>query len=85
MSHTPHELAHEFPDDHAVLHELKLHNAHFNTLSDRYHEVNGEIYRIESEIETPSDEYTNRSRRSALRCLTRFRAWSPRHAARVAG
>ncbi|MFO1256045.1 MAG: DUF465 domain-containing protein [Sphingomonadaceae bacterium] len=69
MSHTPHELAHEFPDDHAVLHELKLHNAHFNTLSDRYHEVNGEIHRIESEIETPSDEYTESLKKKRLALL----------------
>lgn len=36
MSHTPHELADEFPNDHAILHELKLNNAHFVTLSERY-------------------------------------------------
>ena len=69
MSHTPHELADEFPNDHAVLHELKLHNAHFVTLSERYHEVNGEIHRIESEIETPSDEYTETLKKKRLALL----------------
>lgn len=69
MSHTPHELADEFPNDHAVLHELKLHNAHFVTLAERYHEVNGEIHRIESEIETPSDEYTETLKKKRLHLL----------------
>ena len=66
MSHTPHELADEFPQDHALLHELKLSNPHFVTLSDRYHEVNGEIHRIEAEIETPSDEYTETLKKKRL-------------------
>jgi uncharacterized protein YdcH (DUF465 family) len=69
MSHTPHELADAFPDDHAVLHELKLHNAHFVTLAERYHDVNGEIHRIESEIETPSDEYTETLKKKRLALL----------------
>ena len=66
MSHTPHELAAEFPNDHEVLHQLKLNNAHFVTLADRYHEVNGEIHRIESEIETPSDSYTETLKKQRL-------------------
>lgn len=69
MSHTPHELADAFPDDHAVLHELKLRNAHFVTLAERYHQVNGEIHRIESEIETPSDEYTETLKKKRLHLL----------------
>ncbi|HNJ47475.1 MAG TPA: DUF465 domain-containing protein [Novosphingobium sp.] len=66
MSHTPHELADEFPNDHALLHELKLNNHHFVTLSERYHEVNGEIHRIESGIETPSDEYAETLKKKRL-------------------
>ncbi|MDE2595903.1 MAG: DUF465 domain-containing protein [Sphingomonadales bacterium] len=68
MSNTPHELAEEFPNDHALLHELKLGNAHFVTLSDRYHEVNGEIHRIEAEVERTSDDYleTLKKKRLAL-------------------
>lgn len=68
MSNTPHELADEFPNDHALLHDLKLNNPHYVTLADRYHEVNGEIHRIEAGIETPSDEYTEtlKKRRLAL-------------------
>ena len=66
MSHTPHELADEFPNDHALLHDLKLNDAHFVTLSDRYHELNGEIHRIEAGVETPSDEYTETLKKKRL-------------------
>ena len=66
MSHTPHALADEFPNDHAVLHELKLNNAHFVTLSDRYHDVNDEIHRIEAGVETPSDDYTDKLKKKRL-------------------
>ena len=69
MSNTPHELSAEFPNDHAVLHELKLSNAHFVTLAERYHEVNGEIHRIESEIETPSDAHTEMLKKQRLALL----------------
>ena len=56
MSHTPHELAAEFPDDGELLHQLKLTDAHFARLADEYHEVNREIHRIESEVDAASDE-----------------------------
>lgn len=74
MSHTPHELADEFPNDHALLHDLKLNDAHFRTLAERYHEVNGEIHRIEAEIETPSDEYTETLKKKRLGLLDEISA-----------
>lgn len=69
MSHTPHELADEFPGDHAVLHALKVGNAHFATLADRYHEVNRAIHRIESEVEPASDEHTETLKKQRLALL----------------
>ncbi|HOB14658.1 MAG TPA: DUF465 domain-containing protein [Novosphingobium sp.] len=74
MSHTPHELADEFPNDHAILHELKLNNAHFVTLSERYHEVNGEIHRIESEVENTSDEYAETLKKKRLALIDEISA-----------
>lgn len=56
MSHVPHELHDEFPNDHALLHDLKVSDAHFQKVSDRYHDVNREIHRIEAEVEGASDE-----------------------------
>ena len=69
MSHTPHELSDEFPNDHDLLHELKLNNAHFVTLAERYHDVNGEIHRIEAQVETPSDEYAETLKKKRLALL----------------
>ena len=69
MSHTPHELADEFPADRALLHDLKLNDAHFVTLSERYHQVNGEIHRIEAGVETPSDDYTETLKKKRLALL----------------
>ena len=66
MSNTPHVLADVFPEDHAVLHELKLGNAHFVRLSERYHEVNDEIHRIDAGIETPSDDYAETLKKKRL-------------------
>ncbi len=66
MSNTPHELADVFPDDLPLLHELKISNPHFVTLSNRYHEVNGEIHRIEAGIETPADAYVESLKKKRL-------------------
>ncbi|MCB2084319.1 MAG: DUF465 domain-containing protein [Sphingomonadaceae bacterium] len=66
MSHTPHELADEFPQDHELLHKLKLEDAHFVTLSDRYHKVNREIHRIETEVEPASDDYVEMLKKQRL-------------------
>lgn len=69
MSNTPHELADEFPHDHDVLHLLKMENAHYVTLSDRYHAVNGEIHRIEAGVEPTSDDYLEQLKKQRLALL----------------
>ena len=56
MSHVLHDITAEFPDDTAILHELKLSDAHFRALTDRYHDTNREIHRIETELEAASDQ-----------------------------
>jgi uncharacterized protein YdcH (DUF465 family) len=53
---TQHDLHSEFPNDGDILHALKLEDAHFRTIADRYHDLNREIHRIESEVEAASDE-----------------------------
>ena len=66
MSHVPHELTEEFPDAAEKIHELKLSDARFARLADAYHEVNREIHRIEAEIETTSDAYTEEQKKKRL-------------------
>ncbi len=55
MSHTPHELAEEFPDKVEAMHSLKLSDAHFARLSDEYHEINRTIHRAETNVEPMED------------------------------
>lgn len=57
MSHTPHELAEEFPDKVERMHALNETDAHFKRLADRYHTVNRDIHRAETNIE-PTDQFT---------------------------
>lgn len=56
MSHTPHELAEEFPDKVDRMHELKDADTHFRKLFDEYHEVNRAIHRAETNVE-PVDQF----------------------------
>ncbi len=57
MSHTPHELAEEFPEHVGKIQALKGSNAHFARLAEAYHEVNRTIHRAETNIE-PMDDMT---------------------------
>ncbi len=57
MSHTPHELAEEFPEHTGLMHELKTSDAHFARLFDEYHQINRDIHRAETNIE-PVEELT---------------------------
>ncbi|WP_281857188.1 YdcH family protein [Litoreibacter halocynthiae] len=69
MSHTPHELAEEFPDKIAQMHDLKESDAHFRKLFDEYHEVNRAVHRAETNVEPTDDahETTLRKQRMALK------------------
>ena len=48
MSHTPHELAEDFPGAAAAIHDLKVTDAHFARLMDDYHRLNREVHRAET-------------------------------------
>ncbi len=69
MSHVSHDLHAEFPDDGDILHDLKISDGHFRTLSDRYHEINKELHRIESEVEAASDERSENLKKQRLLIL----------------
>lgn len=51
MSHTPHELAEEFPQFVDRIRELKESDAHFLKLFNEYHDVNRAVHRAESNVE----------------------------------
>ena len=69
MSHTPHELAEEFPDKIETMHDLKLKDAHFSKLFDEYHEVNRAVHRAETRVDTIDEmaEEDLRKQRIALK------------------
>lgn len=69
MAHTPHELGAIFSRDAELLHRLKMSDAHFVRLADRYHEVNREVHRIEAEVEAASDERVEGLKKERLALL----------------
>ncbi len=52
-----HDLHHEFPEFTDEIRALKMNDAHFARLFDKYHELDHEINRIEQGIENTSDDY----------------------------
>lgn len=69
MTHTPHELAQDFPEHAARISDLKRSDAHFARLVDDYHAVNRAVHRAETNVEPLNDtaETELRKRRSLLK------------------
>lgn len=69
MSHTPHELAEEFPEHAGKISELKQSDAHFQRLFDEYHELNRAVHRAETNVEPVEElaEVEMRKKRGALK------------------
>ncbi len=69
MSHTPHELAEEFPEKVELMSQLKQTDAHFARLAEEYHEINRVVHRAETNIEPMEDlaEGELRKKRAALK------------------
>ncbi len=55
MSEVGHDLHSEFPADREILLLLKRESGHFQTLSQRHHDLTHEIYRIEAGLDAASD------------------------------
>lgn len=69
MSHTPHELAEEFPEFVEKMSAMKQSDAHFSKLADEYHDVNRQVHRAETNVEPMSEQAESelRKQRSALK------------------
>ena len=63
---TLHDL---FPDDEAILHDLKIDDAHFHTLADQHNLLAKQIYRIETDIVPASDEHLEELKKQRLSVL----------------
>lgn len=66
MSHVPHELAEEFPEQIGALRALRQSDAHLARLCDEYHRVNRTIHRVESNLEPMCDVEALRLRKERL-------------------
>ena len=69
MTHTPHELAADFPEYAERIHELKAADPHFARLMEEYHQINRQVHRAETLVEPMSEEAENalRKKRAALK------------------
>lgn len=66
MLNEKHDLIHELPEYRDIIHDLKISNTHFSRLFDQYHKVDHEVHRIETGIETTSDEYLEEKKKQRL-------------------
>jgi uncharacterized protein len=67
MSNTPHQLAEEFPEHAARMHQLKKTDPRFGELFDAYDEVNKAIHRAETNIEPTDDLHMEEMRKQRMR------------------
>jgi len=79
MSHTPHELAEEFPEHKQKIHELKMSDAHFSKMVDKYHEVNRTVHRMETRIEPVTDEVEEQTRRQRMALKDEILSYLQKH------
>ena len=66
MSHTPHELAEEFPESVEKMSALKQSDAHFAKLFDEYHDINRAVHRAETNVEPTSDDHMTNMRKARM-------------------
>jgi len=75
MSHTPHELAEEFPDHTQAIHDLREKDVHFHKITDEYHDLNREIHRGESDVEPMDDLHMAELKKRRLAMLDEIRGY----------
>ena len=61
-----HDLLHEFPESKDTIHKLKMSDQHFAKLFEEYHDFQHEVHRIETEVETTSDDYLETQKKKRL-------------------
>lgn len=66
MFNDTHNLAVEMPEYKEAIHALKVSDAHFAKLFHEYDEVDKELHRIASEIETPSDDVVEQLKKKRM-------------------
>lgn len=67
MTHTPHELAADFPGQAALIRRLRIEDAHFARLAERYHEINGAVHRAETGVDPMDPTHETELRKERMR------------------
>jgi uncharacterized protein len=66
MSHTPHELAEEFPAHVEKIRATAEKDGHFAKLVDEYHKINRAVHRSETRVEGLTEEHETELRRKRM-------------------
>ena len=61
-----HDLAKELPEYKEKIHTLKTSDNHFAKLFEEYEELDKQIYRVEQQIESASDEFAEALKKKRL-------------------
>ncbi|MDZ7784625.1 MAG: DUF465 domain-containing protein [Halioglobus sp.] len=80
MTHTPHELAEEFPEYAEAIHQLKTTDFHFKKLADEYHNVNRQVHRMEVEVEPVSSDTEKHARERRVHLKDQIARYLKQHA-----
>jgi len=80
MSHTPHELAEEFPEHVALMHSLRATDPHFAKIADAYHDANRAVHRAETDVEPTSDDHLVTLRKERMTLKDQVYAYLTKHA-----
>lgn len=67
MSHTPHQLAEEFPEHAEKIHALKTSDNHFARIFDEYDQVNRDIHHAETDTKPTDDFHMESMRKTRMR------------------
>ncbi|KQU54574.1 hypothetical protein ASG72_02765 [Bosea sp. Leaf344] len=66
MSHVPHDLVSEFPEQAELIQWLRASDRHFERLAEEYHDLNRDLHRVETRVEAASEEREAQMRRQRL-------------------
>lgn len=66
MSHTPHELASDFPEYAEKISELRQSDVHFAKMVEEYHTINRDVHRAETDVEPTSDDHMAQMRKQRM-------------------
>lgn len=75
MSHTPNELHDLFQDKSDKIHTLREKDAHFRHIGDRYHALNREIHRGETDVEPMDDFHLEDLKKQRLQLLDEIKTY----------